>query len=183
MSDYLFNLSKSPWTFCIPKRNVSLSYPPPSLVPRPRPLMRKKGSGDIWPISWVSLSWLLFCEKFCSCKSRCRKHNLWLHHRKFVSSAFQGARLLSLPKIFKGTWTASKAKHSCSLIQFFFINHPANLVGLRGCWLWILIWAMNTDLSHEYCFTNLLSLQEHMRSCCYRQLQVGCPVQIRCWSF
>ena len=31
-----------------------------SLVPRPRPLTRKKGSGDLQPIPWASLSWLLF---------------------------------------------------------------------------------------------------------------------------
>ena len=56
----------------------------PSLVPRPRPLTREKGSGDLQPIPRASLSIKLIAfpggirRQLDDSQSRCRKHNLWL---------------------------------------------------------------------------------------------------------
>ena len=38
----------------------------------------RRGSGDIRPIPWASLTLIAFCGEFSNHQSHCRKHNQWL---------------------------------------------------------------------------------------------------------
>ena len=71
-------------------RNYSCAQTPPE----------RRGSGDVQLIARASLTLIAFCREFSNRQSYCRKHNLWLQHRKsLATSAWWHSTFLAYSKL------------------------------------------------------------------------------------
>ena len=125
-----------------------------------------------WKEPWgaiLNTQWLMtFCWHCTTNKSLNGHQTLfllkwWGLGTRLTSSDW--AQLLSSPKILCQLLTQQSTKSlSAQLVQSSFINNSANLtiVGLGGCQLWILIWAMNIDLPWIWAMN--ISLQNSLPS-------------------
>ena len=74
---------------CAYQWHVCPTYNTLVLCPDPTLSRGKKGSGDLRPITRASWKLIAFWWGICFHQSHCRKHNLWLQHRKSLATSAQ----------------------------------------------------------------------------------------------